>query len=127
MGQKKQTRQQKTGKWRRRVSRSEFIVVTAIILFVAFMLGWFANWLIHRLTRVTQSEMGELDKMAQSLHDAEETRDQAITYLQQREAELTNQLSQTEAELSAAMDGLRDARQEAEELRAWIERQQQAG
>ncbi len=71
--------------------------------------------------------MGELDKMAQSLHDAEETRDQAITYLQQREAELTNQLSQTEAELSAAMDGLRDARQEAEELRAWIERQQQAG
>jgi len=127
MRQKKQTRQQKTGKWRRRVSRSEFIVVTAIILFVAFMLGWFANWLIHRLTRVTQSEMGELDKMAQSLHDAEETRDQAITYLQQREAELTNQLSQTEAELSAAMDGLRDARQEAEELRAWIERQQQAG
>ncbi|MDF1871095.1 hypothetical protein [Vannielia sp.] len=109
------------------MSRSEFIVVTAIILFVAFMLGWFANWLIHRLTRVTQSEMGELDKMAQSLHDAEETRDQAITYLQQREAELTNQLSQTEAELSAAMDGLRDARQEAEELRAWIERQQQAG
>lgn len=109
------------------MSRSEFIAVTAIILFVAFMLGWFANWLIHRLTRVSQSEMGELDKMAQSLHEAEETRDQAIAYLQQREAELTNQLSQTEAELAAAMDGLRDARQEAEELRAWIERQQQAG
>lgn len=109
------------------MSRSEFIIVTAIILFVAFMLGWFASWLLHRLTRVTQSEMGELDKMAQSLHEAEETRDQAISYLQQREAEMTNQLSQTEAELSAAMDGLRDARREAEELRAWIERQQQAG
>ncbi|MFY0633750.1 MAG: hypothetical protein JXQ91_08055 [Vannielia sp.] len=109
------------------MSRSEFIIVTAIILFVAFMLGWFANWLIHRLSRVTQSEMGELDKMAQSLHEAEETRDQAIAYLQQREAELTNQLSQTEAELSAAMDGLRDARREAEELRSYIERHQQAG
>ncbi|MBT0958006.1 hypothetical protein IV417_11470 [Alphaproteobacteria bacterium KMM 3653] len=108
------------------MSRAEFIAVTAIILFVAFMLGWFANWLIHRLTRVTQAEMGELDKMAQSLHEAEETRDQAITYLQQREAELTNQLSQTEAELGAAMDGLRAARQEAEELRSYIERQQQA-
>ena len=109
------------------MSRSEFIIVTAIILFVAFMLGWFANWLIHRLSRVTQSEMGELDKMAQSLHEAEETRDQAIAYLQQREAELSNQLSQTEAELSAAMDGLLDARREAEELRMYIERHQQAG
>jgi prophage endopeptidase len=43
--------------------------------------------------------------------------------LQQREAEITNQLSQTEAELRAAMDGLRVARQEAEEMRAYIERQ----
>ena len=47
---------------------------------------------------------------------------QAITYLQQREAELTNQISQTEAELAAAMDGLRDARHEAEELRSQLER-----
>ena len=67
--------------------------------------------------------MGELDRMAQALHDAEETRDQAITYLQQREAELSNQQHQTEAELRAAMDGLRDARHEAEEMRAYIERQ----
>ncbi|WP_068108839.1 hypothetical protein [Tropicimonas marinistellae] len=104
------------------MNRSEFIIATAAVLFVAFLLGWFASWIIHRVTRVTQSDMGELDKMAQDLHEAEETRDQAITYLQQREAELTNQLTQSEAELQAAMDGLRDARQEAEELRAHIER-----
>ena len=104
------------------MNRTEFIIVTAIILFVAFTLGWFAHWLIHRFTRVTGGEMGEIDKMAQSLHEAEETRDQAITYLQQREAEMSNQLHQTEAELRAAMDGLRDARTEAEELRAYIER-----
>ncbi len=42
--------------------------------------------------------------------------------MQQREAELTNQLSQTEAELAAAMEGLRDARREAEELRSYVER-----
>ncbi len=105
------------------MNRTEFIVATAAVLFVAFLLGWFASWIIHRVTRVTQSEMGELDKMAQSLHEAEETRDQAITYMQQREAELTNQLTQTEAELQAAMDGLRDAREEAEQLRAYIERE----
>lgn len=104
------------------MSRIEFIIATAIILFVAFCMGWFANWLIHRFTRVAKGDMGELEKMAQELHEAEETRDQAITYLQQREAELTNQLSQTEAELNAAMDGLRDARQEAEEMRAYIEK-----
>jgi len=107
------------------MNRTEFIIATAIILFVAFMLGWFASWLVFRFTRVSQSEVGELERMAQSLHEAEETRDQAITYLQQREAEMTNQLSQTEAELAAAMDGLRAARHEAEELRAYIERTNQ--
>jgi prophage endopeptidase len=105
------------------LNRTEFIIATAVILFVAFALGWFASWLVNRFTRVTTSEIGELDKMAQALHEAEETRDQAITYLQQREAEMTNQLSQTEAELRAAMDGLREARREAEELRGYIERQ----
>jgi len=109
------------------MNRTEFIIATAIILFVAFCLGWFASWLVNRFTRVTKAEIGELDRMAQSLHEAEETRDQAITYLQQREAEMTNQLSQTEAELRAAMDGLREARREAEELRGYIERQNQTG
>ncbi|SEV97634.1 hypothetical protein SAMN05444851_0641 [Aliiroseovarius sediminilitoris] len=108
------------------MNRTEFIIVTAIILFVAFALGWFSHWLIHRFVQVAGTEMDELDKMAQALHEAEETRDQAMIYLQQREAEMSNQLQQTEAELSAAMDGLRDARQEAGELRAYIERVQQA-
>ncbi len=104
------------------MNRTEFVIAIAIILFVAFALGWFAYWLVHRFTRVSGSDMNELDRMAQALHEAEEARDQAITYQQQREAEMTNQLHQTEAELAAAMDGLRAARQEAEELRAYIER-----
>ncbi|SNR65510.1 hypothetical protein [Puniceibacterium sediminis] len=104
------------------MNRTEFVVATAIILFVAFSLGWFANWLIHRFTRVSQADVDQLERMSQELHEAEETRDQAITYLQQREAELTNQLAQTEAELTAAMEGLRDARHEAEEMRAYVER-----
>ena len=102
------------------MDRIKFIITTAGILFVAFALGWFANWLVHRFTRVRQSDVADLDRMSQELHEAEETRDQAITYLQQREAELSNQLTQTEAELRAAMDGLRDARQEAEELRSQL-------
>jgi len=107
------------------MNRTEFIIGIAVILFVAFLMGWIANWLVNRFTRVSEDDIGELDKMAHALHEAEETRDQAIAYLQQREAELNNQLTQTDAELSAAMDGLRDARQEAEELRAYIERNSQ--
>lgn len=107
------------------MNRTEFIIATAVILFVAFCLGWFANWLIHRFTRVSKADIGELEKMAQELHEAEETRDQAITYMQQREAELSNQLAQTEAELSATMEGLREARHEAEEMRAYIEKMNQ--
>ena len=105
------------------MNRSEFIITTAVILFVAFCVGWFANWLVHRFTRVSQSDIGELEKMSQSLHDAEELRDQAITYLQTRETEMASQLLQTEAELRAAMEGLRDARTEAEELRTYVEKQ----
>ena len=105
------------------MNRTEFIVATAIILFVAFCLGWFASWLINRFTRVSSAEVGELDRMAQALHEAEETRDQAIVYIQQREAEITNQLTQSEAELRATMDVLRASRQENEEMRAYIERQ----
>ena len=105
-----------------RMNRTEFIFATAIILFVAFMLGWFAHWLVHRFMRVSQSDMSEIDQMAHQLHEAEEQRDQAVNFYQQREAEMSNQLTQTEAELRAAMDGLRDARHEAEELRAYIER-----
>jgi hypothetical protein len=99
------------------MNRTEFIMVTAAVLFVAFLLGWFASWIVHRVTRVTQADMGELDKMAQALHEAEETRDQAITYMQQREAELSNQMTQTEAELQAAMDALGTTRGEVERLR----------
>ena len=104
------------------MNRTEFIITTAIILFVAFVTGWFAQWLVHRFTRVSQKDVGELERMSQELHEAEETRDQAITYLQQREAELSNQLIQTEAELNAAMEGLRDARLEVEEMRSHMER-----
>ena len=45
-----------------------------------------------------------------------------IGFLESRESELTNRLNQTQAELRAAMDGLRDARAESEDLRAYIER-----
>jgi len=102
------------------MNRTEVIIATALILFAAFAIGWVASWAVHRLTRVSGADLAELDKMAEALHAAEETRDQALARLAEREAELTSRLRQCKAELNAAMDGLRDARREAEELRSFI-------
>lgn len=98
------------------MSRTEFIIITVIVLMAAFALGWLANWLVHRFSRVSGADISELERLAQSLHEAEEMRDQAITYLHHREEELGRELSQVRAELVAAMDGLREARAYAEAL-----------
>lgn len=103
------------------MNRSEFVIVTMIVLSAAFALGWFVNWLVHRFTRVTQSDLGELERMAQALHEAEETRDQAIAYIHHRDDEVRRETAQLQAELRAAMEGLRDARHEAAVLRHHIE------
>ncbi|MFN3936534.1 MAG: hypothetical protein ACK4KW_03050 [Gemmobacter sp.] len=103
------------------MNRTELVIATAIVLIVAFGLGWFANWLVHRFSRASGADMGEVERLAQALHEAEEARDDAIVWFQDREAELTNRLHQTEAELRAAMEGLREARAETEELRGRLE------
>lgn len=104
------------------MNRTEFVIAIAVILFIAFILGWFSAWLVHRFSRVTVSDVAELEEMAKALHDAEEQRDEAITYLQYREQELQTKLTQADAEAKAAMEGLREARHEAGELRAYIEK-----
>ena len=109
------------------MNRTEFTIAIAVILLLAFAFGWFSYWLLHGFSRVAGGDVAEMDRLAQSLHEAEETRDQAILYLEQREAELLNQIAQTDAELRAAMEGLRDARHEAEEMRGYIERMHSNG
>ncbi|PZX11408.1 hypothetical protein LX81_03913 [Palleronia aestuarii] len=96
------------------MSRQDFIIATAIVLFAAFALGWFANWLVHRLTRVSRADLAELNRLTQVTNDAEATRDQAIVYLQKREAEMEHELKQAEADL-------RDAREEIADLRRHID------
>jgi prophage endopeptidase len=103
------------------MSRTELIVVVAVILFVTFAMGWFGHWLVRRVTRVDQADLGELERMAQALNEAEEMREHAITYAQERDSAVNRELAQTRAELEAAMDGLRAARHEAEYLRRALE------
>jgi prophage endopeptidase len=103
------------------MNRTELIVVITVAFFLTFLAGWLLRWAYGRLNSVNSVNVTEIDDLANRLHEAEEARDQAMTYIQQREWELTSQLSQSEAELNAAMEGLGAARREAGELQEQLE------
>lgn len=109
------------------MNRTEFIIATALILLAAFAAGWFAYWLLHHFTRVTRANMEELDSMASALHDAEEARDAALAHLEARERELIHEAQGREAELAAALESLREARDEIDDMRGYIARLQRQG
>ena len=96
------------------MNREEFIISAAIVLFFAFLLGWLSRWLLQRLNMVSEKDLNELNKISAALLEAEEGNEKA----KNRELELNKKISQLEAELGAAMDGLRAARLETEELKS---------
>jgi len=106
------------------LDRTTLVATTTVILFVAFALGWFARWLMTRLSPIENGRIDEVDRLAQALHDAEEMRDAAIVYGEERERELMSQQAQTDAELRAVMESLGESRAEVEEMQAEIERLQ---
>jgi len=96
------------------MNREEFIISAAIVLFLAFLLGWLSRWLLQRLNMVSEKDLNHLNKISSALLEAEKDSEKA----KNRELELNKKISQLEAELEAAMDGLRVARLETEELRS---------
>jgi hypothetical protein len=100
------------------MNREEFIISAAIVLFLTFLLGWFTRWLLQRLNMVSEKDLNELNKISAALLEAEKDNEKA----RNRELELDKKISQLEAELEAAMDGLRAARLETEEMRSSIEK-----
>ena len=96
------------------MNREEFIISAAIVLFLTFLLGWLSRWLVQRLNMVSEKDLKDLNKISAALLEAEEDNEKA----KNRELELNKKISQLEAELAAAMDGLRAARLETEELKS---------
>ena len=96
------------------MNREEFIISAAIVLFLTFFLGWLSRWLIQRLNMVSEKDLKDLNKISAALLEAEEDNEKA----KNREFELNKKISQLEAELEAAMDGLRSARVETEEFKS---------
>ncbi len=95
------------------MNREEFIISAAIVLFLTFLLGWLSRWLLQRLNMVSEKDLNDLNKISAALLEAEEVNEKA----RNRELELDKKISQLEAELEAAMDGLRAARLETDELK----------
>ena len=96
------------------MNREEFIVSAAIVLFLTFLLGWLSRWLIQRVNMVSEKDLKDLNKISTALLEAEQDNEKA----KNREIDLNKKILQLEAELEAAMDGLRAARLETEELKS---------
>ena len=98
------------------MNREEFIISATIVLFLAFLLGWLSRWLLQRLNMVSEKDLKDLNKISAALLEAEKDNEKAKS----RELELNKKISQLEAELKAAMDGLRAARLETEDLKSSV-------
>ena len=96
------------------MNREEFIVSAAIVLFLTFLLGWLSRWLIQRLNMVSEKDLKDMNKISTALLEAEQDNEKA----KNREIDLNKKILQLEAELEAAMDGLRAARLETEDLKS---------
>lgn len=103
------------------MTRDNLIIAIALVLFTAFLLGWFARWLVGRLTSPGRAELKVLDRLAQDLHDAESALERAVTDNQEREATMHERLAFSTSELTTARTALQEAAEEIEELRAYIE------
>lgn len=102
------------------MDRVQIIAALAVLLFGSFVLGFLTHWIVTRLSRVSHRDLDELDNMAEALHTAEITRDEAIAERHRIEHDVQRETAQARTDLRAALDGLGEARAEAAELRAYI-------
>lgn len=103
------------------MDRSEFIIAVMVLLFGSFVLGFLTHWIVTRLSRVSDAEIGQLDSMAEELHLAEEERDAAKADRHTLELQTRTELGELRSELTSTREALKSARDEADELRAYLE------
>ena len=104
-------------------STSLFLLIAAGF-FVMFTLGWFSRLLLRHIRRsIGQDsiEAVELEGLEADLIAAEHDREEALQMLAEQEQQFTSNVRQLEADLEAAMEGLGNARREAEYYRSMLQ------
>ena len=105
------------------MSRDDLMIAVAGALFFAFLVGWLAHWLWAVMARASSPRADRADELVAELLIVEEARDRAEAEKRELEAALRGEaaeaetllqtkLREREAELDAAMAGLRSAREE---------------
>ena len=89
---------------------NEVMLIGALALFAAFVMGWFMHWLWMQLLWGSLPSIEAMTNVTQELRNATAQRDAAREEAALKEAELTNLLAQARAERDAAMEVLRQAR-----------------
>ena len=99
------------------MSQIDLIIFTSIVLLITFSLGWLAHLLVEKLYYKSERKQTNDQVIAEAFLNAESEHALIVDKLKKSDAELTNKLAQTQAELKATMDGLHIARVEIESLR----------
>jgi hypothetical protein len=108
-------------------TREELTLAIASAVLAIFISGWLCHWLWSRMASAAAPRSDRANELVAELLIVEEQRDRAHAEKRELEAALRGEAANTEnllqsllrereAELKAAMDGLRQARQEISEL-----------
>jgi len=103
------------------MDRTELTIVAAAALLVALAAGWVLRWVYSLLNPPPPPAPKADSEWAEYARTCEAQRDEAQARLAEVERELGNKLTQAQAELSAAMEGLGEARRATQDLEAKLE------
>ena len=103
------------------MNRTELTMIIAGGMVVALIAGWTLRWVFGLLNRPAPEEPIPETELEAQLREALEGKEAVEAKLASVEDDLSRKLSQTQAELSATMDGLRDARRQMNEMREQLE------
>ncbi|MEO0911624.1 MAG: hypothetical protein AAFY59_01325 [Pseudomonadota bacterium] len=103
------------------MDRSSLTLTIAIALFIAILIGWALRWVYNLLNPPPPPEPIADSEWAEYAKACEAARDETYAKAADMERNLTNQITQMQAELTAAMEGLGDARREARALQEQLD------
>lgn len=96
------------------MDRTELTLMAAAALLVAIAIGWGLRWVYDLLNPPPPPEPIADSEWAEYAKACEAAREAALAHVGEVERELGNRLTQMQAELDAAMEGLGEARRQAD-------------